>query len=94
MKTKKATLEIPNASFELEMARRLAAHHVHVAGRIVMDALPYAPFKLRQTYTSIGRALNTFKRHLDELAPGVELQPSEHHVTVVAPDNDAQELAG
>ena len=57
----------PNAGLELEIARRLALHHVHDAARIITDTMPYVPVERRAAYTSIVGSLSTLERQLADL---------------------------
>jgi hypothetical protein len=43
MKQPKSTCTNPNADLEIELARRLALHHVHDAARILTDSLSLTP---------------------------------------------------
>ena len=58
----------PNASFEFELARRLAGHHLHDAARILYDCLYLVPtLEKRTAFTEIIGALQTLERRLRDL---------------------------
>jgi hypothetical protein len=64
----KTKIVVPDPALETELARRIAAHHVHVAGRVLSDALPYVPFSHRQLWTALTGQLTTMDRQISELA--------------------------
>ncbi len=68
MKRPKSTCTNPNADLEIELARRLALHHVHDAARILTDSLSLTPSLERRTaLTEVVGSLQTLERQLSDL---------------------------
>jgi hypothetical protein len=68
-KSTKTPSRAPDADFEIELARRRAVHCVHDAGRILTDAIHYAPQDKREAYTAIIGQLSIAEGQLGDLAP-------------------------
>jgi hypothetical protein len=58
----------PNAQCEMEIARRRTLHHLHDSGRILSEALHFAPsMKARKALTEIVGQIQTLERRLADL---------------------------
>jgi hypothetical protein len=70
MKKGKSPIELPDdGRIEAEVARRIALYHIHLAARVLVDAMSYFPFEHRHVFSTITGGLNTLERHLDDLKP-------------------------